>query len=136
MKQSAYLISLKEYCQPNGILSVIEENRTLPFAIRRCFFIYDLKPEDKRAVHAVNNQQCIFMLKGACDVMENKRAFITWKHPRRGFIFRRCFGAKFATVHRAVCWWFSPTNTMTRMRIFAILMRFCATGKKSRNKYV
>ena len=69
MKQSAYLISLKEHCQPNGILSVIEENRTLPFAIRRCFFIYDLKPEDKRAVHAVNNQQCIFMLKGACDVM-------------------------------------------------------------------
>ena len=69
MKESSYLISLNEYCQPNGILSVIEENRTLPFSIRRCFFIYDLKPGDKRGVHAVNNRQCIFMLKGACDVM-------------------------------------------------------------------
>ena len=68
MKES-YLICLNEYSQPNGVLSVIEENRTLPFSMRRCFFIYDLKPGDKRGVHAVNNQQCIFMLKGACDVM-------------------------------------------------------------------
>ncbi len=69
METTAYRITAKEFHQDNGVLSVIEENRTLPFSIRRCFFIYDLKPGDKRGVHAVNNQQCIFLLSGECTVM-------------------------------------------------------------------
>ena len=69
MNKSSYFMRVNEFSQANGVLSVIEENRTIPFSIRRCCFIYDLKPGDKRGVHAVNNQQCIFLLSGSCSVM-------------------------------------------------------------------
>ena len=66
--QSAHLLSADVFRQTNGDLSVIEENRTLPFAIKRCFFIYNMNPGDVRGKHAVNNEQCIFLLSGECSI--------------------------------------------------------------------
>ena len=61
-------LKAETFCQPNGVLSVIEENRPVPFAMRRCFFLYDLKPGDVRGRHAALNEQCVFLLSGACSV--------------------------------------------------------------------
>ena len=67
--KSSYFLSLDIFRQYNGNLGVVEENRTIPFSIRRCFFIYDMKTGDVRGKHAVNNEQCILLLSGECTVM-------------------------------------------------------------------
>ena len=62
-------LSAETFCQANGCLSVIEGDRTLPFLVQRCFFLYNLKPGDVRGKHAVKNEQCLFLLSGECSVM-------------------------------------------------------------------
>lgn len=66
--KSPYFLSADVFSQDNGTLSVIEENKTIPFVMKRCFFIYDLKSGDVRGKHAVNNEQCIFLLSGKCSL--------------------------------------------------------------------
>ena len=87
MKNTSYLIALKEFSQPNGTLSVIEGDQTLPFSICRCFFIYDLKPGDIRGNHAADYEECIFLLSGECSVMVhdgNNQTVYSLKTPMEG----------------------------------------------------
>jgi dTDP-4-dehydrorhamnose 3,5-epimerase-like enzyme len=51
----------------DGILSVVESNKQIPFEIKRIYYIYDLKDESAvRGKHAhIHNQQAIFCISGS-----------------------------------------------------------------------
>lgn len=64
------LIHINKIADPRGNLSVIQENDTVPFAISRIFYLYDVPADSSRGGHAhhVDNQFMI-ALSGCFDVV-------------------------------------------------------------------
>ena len=63
------LITLKKITDTRGSLVVLEEGRDIPFAIKRCYFIYDTKSDQPRGLHAHKAlQQIFFCVRGSCDI--------------------------------------------------------------------
>lgn len=59
------LIRAKSNSDPRGILSVIESLRTVPFDIRRIFYIYGMKKGTRRGGHAHRHSyQGLFAVRG------------------------------------------------------------------------
>ena len=62
-------VTLRKITDPRGSLVVLEEGRDLPFAVRRCYFIYDVA-DKPRGLHAHKALDQIFIcLQGACDIV-------------------------------------------------------------------
>lgn len=63
------LIYLAKHFDPRGNLSVIEENKDVPFKIERAYWIYDVPGGEHRGGHAYReNQEFIVALSGSFDV--------------------------------------------------------------------
>ena len=53
-----------------GSLIALENLKTVPFEIKRVYYIYDTKPDVDRGGHAhANLEQILIMMDGACEVL-------------------------------------------------------------------
>lgn len=84
------VIDLPKYTDPRGNLSVIEGNDTVPFEIRRVFYLYDVPADSERGGHAHHDAiQLMVAVAGSFDVVldngaEQRR--YTLNRPYRGLI--------------------------------------------------
>ena len=68
--QEPKIIKLPKYLDARGNLSIIEENKDIPFSIERAYWIYDVPGGECRGGHAYkNNQEFIVALSGSFDVV-------------------------------------------------------------------
>lgn len=67
-KKACRLLRFGSFSDPRGKLTVIEGASSVPFDIRRVFFLHGLTPDSVRADHATRNDQCIVLVSGACRV--------------------------------------------------------------------
>lgn len=68
----AQIISLPKFEDPRGNLSIIEEEKHIPFKIKRTYWIYDVPGGEMRGGHAFKEQQeLIVALSGSFDVIVN-----------------------------------------------------------------
>jgi len=77
----AYLINFKELGDKSGCLVAIEEERQVPLAIKRVFYIYNLGEGQERGNHANRNSRIVFIcIKGSCQIQvdngEESRRFV------------------------------------------------------------
>lgn len=63
------IIELKELGDERGLLTVIEENVSIPFEIKRVFYIYGTKVNVRRGFHAhYKTRQALVCVSGSCKV--------------------------------------------------------------------
>ncbi len=85
------IIEIPKITDPDGRgnLSVIEKN-TLPFEVKRVYYLYDIPGGETRGAHAHKQlQQCLIALSGSFDVkLDNgkTRQTITLNRPDRGLL--------------------------------------------------
>jgi uncharacterized RmlC-like cupin family protein len=66
----AIIINLPKIEDPRGNLSIIEEEKNIPFKIERTYWIYDVPGGQKRGGHAFKEQQeFIVALSGSFDIV-------------------------------------------------------------------
>lgn len=66
----AKIIQLPKYLDVRGNLSVIEQNKEIPFAILRSYWLYDVPGGECRGGHAYRkNEEFIVALSGSFDVV-------------------------------------------------------------------
>jgi len=67
-----YKIDLPKIFDPRGNLSFIEEGQSLPFDIKRIYWIYDVPGGEVRGGHAFRNtEELIVALSGSFDIVLN-----------------------------------------------------------------
>ena len=65
-----YLFEIKPFSDEDGFLAVIEEEKQIPFKIRRIFYEYGVVRNSLRGKHANRNSQfCLIAVSGSCDVI-------------------------------------------------------------------
>lgn len=65
-----YLFELKPFSDEDGFLAVIEEEKQIPFKIKRIFYEYAVKSSSLRGEHANKNSQfCLIAVSGSCNVI-------------------------------------------------------------------
>jgi len=70
MRVEAKIIDLPKILDERGNLSFLEENRHIPFAIKRSYWIYDVPGGEYRGGHSYKiNQEFIIALSGSFDVV-------------------------------------------------------------------
>lgn len=74
------IVQLGKFGDRRGNLSIIEENKDVPFDIKRAYWIYDVPGGEKRGGHAYKeNKEFIVALSGSFDVVlddgEQRRTF-------------------------------------------------------------
>ena len=76
-----YLFEIKPICDNNGSLNVVEEEKQIPFKIKRLFYVYDVKQNASRGEHANKKSRfCMVSLHGKCDVeVKDGKDVITYK---------------------------------------------------------
>ncbi|MDE2336504.1 MAG: FdtA/QdtA family cupin domain-containing protein [Alphaproteobacteria bacterium] len=63
------IMALKKITDPRGSLVVLEQGQGLPFAVKRCYFIYDTKSDAPRGFHAHKTlEQILLCVAGGCDL--------------------------------------------------------------------
>jgi dTDP-4-dehydrorhamnose 3,5-epimerase-like enzyme len=67
--QKCKLIDLPKMTDPRGNLTFIEEEKTIPFPIKRVFYIYDVPTGESRGAHAHHKlEQFLICISGSFDV--------------------------------------------------------------------
>jgi hypothetical protein len=70
--QKPEIIQLPKYLDPRGNLSFIEDNKHIPFSIKRTYWIYDVPGGETRGGHAYTDlKEFIVALSGSFDVVLN-----------------------------------------------------------------
>ena len=86
-------IELSSFIDPRGDLVVIEENRHLPFCIKRIYYMFNLKPNEPRGFHAhKKTQQLAICLRGSCDMLidnGHEKMKIEMNNPKNGILIDR-----------------------------------------------
>lgn len=68
----AKIIEFPKILDERGNLSFLEENKHIPFQIRRCYWIYDVPGGEERGGHSyIVNKEIIIALSGSFDVVLN-----------------------------------------------------------------
>ena len=83
------LLSFSEIKDERGTLVVIEGRKTIPFDIKRMFYMYGTKADAIRGKHANKKSNFIIIsLKGECDIVvidqKNNRKTIHLSNPNQG----------------------------------------------------
>ena len=78
--EDARIIELPKFLDARGNLSFVEQNKHIPFEIKRTFWIYDVPGGEARGGHAYReNEEMVIALSGAFDVVvddgEHKKRF-------------------------------------------------------------
>lgn len=64
------LLKMEVNKDKRGSLIALENLKTVPFEIKRVYYIYDTKPDIDRGGHAHTNlEQILIMMDGACEVL-------------------------------------------------------------------
>jgi dTDP-4-dehydrorhamnose 3,5-epimerase-like enzyme len=72
MTSRCKIIQLPKIADPRGNLTFIEENRHVPFEIKRVYYLYDVPGGETRAGHAHKKlQQFVIAVSGSFDVIVN-----------------------------------------------------------------
>jgi dTDP-4-dehydrorhamnose 3,5-epimerase-like enzyme len=83
------IIQIPKITEPRGNLSVIE-NQTIPFEIKRVYYLYDVPSGSERGGHAHKNlRQFLIALSGSFDVVLNDgktQKTITLNKPNEGLL--------------------------------------------------
>lgn len=67
--QFSKIININELGDERGLLAVIEENKTIPFDIRRVFYIFRTKDGVRRGYHGhFKTRQALIAVSGSCKV--------------------------------------------------------------------
>ena len=65
-----YLFEIKPFSDEDGFLAVIEENKQVPFKIKRIFYEYGVDHKSLRGKHANKKSRfCLISLCGSCEVI-------------------------------------------------------------------
>ena len=65
-----YLFEISPFSDEDGFLAVIEENKQIPFKIRRIFYEYGVNKTSLRGKHANKNSRfCLISVAGSCEVI-------------------------------------------------------------------
>ncbi|CAN7723261.1 FdtA/QdtA family cupin domain-containing protein [Paenibacillus sp. LjRoot153] len=68
-KASSKIIEISQLGDERGYLSVVEENLSIPFEIKRVFYIYNTKKTVRRGFHAhYKTRQALIAVSGSCKV--------------------------------------------------------------------
>ena len=82
------LIDMQVFGDERGKLISLEENRTVPFDIKRVYWIFDTLPDQDRGMHAHKNmEQIIVAMDGACQFVldDGKNRETVWlNRPDKG----------------------------------------------------
>ncbi|MBD5214388.1 MAG: WxcM-like domain-containing protein [Bacteroidales bacterium] len=63
------IISLPRHRHPNGSLTVVENDDSIPFAIKRVFYLYDVPGDSERGGHSHHKaQELIVAVSGSFDI--------------------------------------------------------------------
>ena len=82
----AKIINLPKIIDKRGNLSFVEENKHIPFKIKRSYWIYDVPGGEKRGGHAfIENEEFIIALSGSFDVILNDGIKKTTFHLNRSY---------------------------------------------------
>lgn len=84
------IITIPKIADPRGNLSVIQQNDTVPFAIARVFYLYDVPADSSRGGHAHHrDNQFMIAMAGSFDVVldngRDKRRY-TLNRPYQGLL--------------------------------------------------
>ncbi len=87
MNHTYSLINLPRVVDPRGNLSFIQQSDDIPFAIERCYWIYDVPGGQVRHGRALRNTtELIVALSGSCDVrLDNGQGEVHTVHLCRGY---------------------------------------------------
>jgi len=70
--EKAKIINIRSHEDSRGVLSAIEENKDIPFSIKRIFYIYNIK--DNRGKHALKDtDELLIPMAGSFSVRLNDR---------------------------------------------------------------
>jgi len=68
--EACKLIEFPKIADPRGNLTFIENERHIPFEIRRVFYLYDIPTAESRGAHAHRTlEQVVICLSGSCDIL-------------------------------------------------------------------
>ncbi|MBQ6564371.1 MAG: FdtA/QdtA family cupin domain-containing protein [Clostridiales bacterium] len=68
MKVTTY--EFEEHGDDRGILIALEENKNVPFDIRRCYYMYNTQPGVRRGFHAHKSlEQILVCVSGSCKIL-------------------------------------------------------------------
>lgn len=87
---SCTLVELSKHTRPNGNLTVVENGDSVPFDIRRVYYLYDIPAGETRGGHAHRNlYQLVVAASGSFDVVlddgENRRT-VSLNRPNYGLL--------------------------------------------------
>lgn len=84
------LIQFQTHGDERGALIALEENKNIPFTVKRVYFMYDTKEGVHRGFHAHKTlRQVLFCPCGACTIMldtGDEKAYIRLDKPTEGLI--------------------------------------------------
>ena len=70
LMEECYLFDLPKFLDPRGNLSFLEENKQVPFEIKRTYWIYDVPGGEQRGGHSYKqNKEVIIALSGSFDIV-------------------------------------------------------------------
>ncbi len=83
-------VQFQEHGDDRGMLIALEENKNIPFTIKRVYYMFDTKEGVRRGFHAHKTlKQVLFCPCGACTVMLDdgtEKEYIRLDNPREGLI--------------------------------------------------
>ncbi len=76
-----YLFEIKPFSDEDGFLAVLEEEKQIPFKIKRIFYEYGVNRNSLRGKHANRKSRfCLIAVSGSCDVIvEDGSSKVTYK---------------------------------------------------------
>ncbi|MBQ8072539.1 MAG: FdtA/QdtA family cupin domain-containing protein [Clostridia bacterium] len=78
----------EEHGDERGILISLEEERNIPFDIRRCYFMYNTQPGVRRGFHAHKTlRQVLVCVRGSCKILLDdgrEKAVVPLDRPNKG----------------------------------------------------
>lgn len=84
--------NLPKHMRPNGNLTVVENNYSIPFDVERVYYLYDVPAGEERGGHAHKElQQFVIAVSGSFDVIIDdgrERKTVTLNRPSKGLHIR------------------------------------------------
>lgn len=107
-----HIIDLPKINDPRGNLSFLQDNDQLPFAIERCYWLYDVPGNATRDGHAFRtSQEIIIALSGSFDVVLDDG---------RGNRSRYHMNRSYRTLYVPPMWWREIDNFSTNSVVIVI----------------
>ena len=111
MMKEPKILALPKHLDQRGNLSVIEENKDIPFKIKRAYWIYDVPGGEERGGHAYReNEEVIISMSGSFDIILDNG-----KEKKTFSMNRSYFG-----LYVPKGWWRSMNNFSTNAVAFVV----------------